>query len=548
VNRPKVVVAEKIAPTGMQLLSAECSVVDASGWERPRLLAELAGAAGLVVRSATRVDEEMVAAGMSLRVIGRAGVGVDNIDVEAATRRGVLVVNAPQANIVSAAEHTWALMLAVARHLPAADARLRQGGWDRQSFVGVELEGKVLGIIGLGRIGTLVAQRASGFEMRVIAHDPFVGPERARRMGVELLDLDDLLARSDFISIHLPLTAETRDLIGKDLLARCKPGVRIVNASRGGIVDELALAEAIRSGIVAGAGIDVFAQEPPTDSPLLELAEVVATPHLGASTREAQEKAGVQVAEAVAAALRGELVASAVNVDLGDEVAEETKQFLPLAEQLGRVFIALAGGAPDVIRVEARGRIGEVDARPLGLAVLKGGLQAVSSDPVSYVNVTSLAGERGIALEVAASEESPEYVSVLTVSGDVGGTFASVAATMSRKGPVLVEILGHDVELPISRHLLILRNADVPGVIGRVGTYLGESGINIANMVVGRSRITNDAAMMGLNLDQPMTEQQVNEVRALDGIEEARYVEIASAPNGGPRFVQGRLAFGEAGR
>jgi len=269
----------------------------------------------------------------------------------------------------------------------------------------------------------------------------------------------------------------------------------------------------------------------------------VLTPHLGASTAEAQDKAGIQVAEAMVAALRGELVPSAVNVDLGAEVADEVQQFLPVAEQLGRVFIGLAGGVPDVIRVEARGRIGEVEVKPLGLAVLKGGLQAVSTDPVSFVNVRAQAEAKGINLVMESHEESPEYVSVMTVSGEVAGVDVSVSATMSRKGPVLVEILGHDVELPISRHLLILRNADVPGVIGRVGTFLGEAGVNIANMVVGRSRLTNDAAMMGLNLDQPMTESQVAHLRLLPGIEEARYVEVDNVRVDRPHFVQGQLAF-----
>lgn len=541
--KPKVVVAEQIAQAGIRALAVEFEVVDLSGADRSILKDALADAAGLVVRSATLVDDELIEAGPKLRVIGRAGVGVDNIDVASATRRGVLVVNAPLANTVSAAEHALALLLSVARHVPEADARTRAGIWDRKSLTGVELSGKTLGVVGLGRIGTLVAQRAAAFDMRVLAHDPFVGPERARRMGVEMVDLEALLEASDFISIHLPLTEETEGLFGKDTLARCKPGVRIVNTSRGGIIDELALAEAVRSGHVAGAALDVFAAEPPIDSALFDLPAVVVTPHLGASTLEAQDKAGVQVAEAVAAALRGELVASAVNVDLGGEVSDEVQQFLPVAEQLGRVFIGLAGGAPDEIRVEARGRIAEGETKPLGLAVLKGWLQAVSTDQVSFVNVLALAEARGIGLVLEQSGESPDYVSVLTVSGLVGGIDVSVAATVSRKGPVLVEILGHDLELPISRHMLILSNADVPGVIGRVGTYLGDESINIANMVVGRSRNTDDGAMMGLNLDQPMTDAQVSHMKRLSGIVEARYVEVGNVVGERPTHVQGHLRF-----
>ncbi|HSL27318.1 MAG TPA: phosphoglycerate dehydrogenase [Acidimicrobiia bacterium] len=528
--KPTVVVAESLAPAGLQALESAAEVVNAAGWERAAVMKAMADAEGLVVRSATKVDAAMIAAAPRLRVIGRAGIGVDNIDIDAATRAGVLVVNAPEANTISAAEHSFALLLAQARHIPQADSRTRSGVWDRKSFEGVELHGKTLGVIGLGRIGSLVAHRATAFGMKVIAYDPFINAERARRIGVELTDLDHLLAGADFITIHLPLTAETEGLLGKDNLSRCRPGVRIINTSRGGIIDELALAEAVRQGRVAGAALDVFAHEPLTESPLFELPQVVLTPHLGASTVEAQDKAGTQVAEAVAAALRGELVLSAVNVDLGREVPEEVREFLPVAEQLGRVFIGLAGGVPVQLRVSASGRLGSAEVRPLGLAVLKGGLGAVSNQAVSYVNVLSLAEEKGIQLVMESTEHSPEYVSMVSVSGSVGGKEVSVAATQSRKGPMLVEILGHDVELPISRHLLIVRNADVPGMIGRVGVFLGDEGINIANMVVGRSRLTNDAAMMGMNLDQPLTEEQVARLRHVPGVEEARYVEVAIQP------------------
>jgi D-3-phosphoglycerate dehydrogenase len=525
--KPKVVVAEALAAAGIDVLSDSAEVVNAAGWDRSALIEALADAQGLVVRSATNVDADMIEAAPALRVIGRAGIGVDNIDIAAATRHGVLVVNAPEANTISAAEHALALLLAQARHIPQADARTRSGIWDRKSFQGVEIHGKTLGVIGLGRIGTLVAQRAAAFGMKVLAYDPFISADRARRIGVDLTTLDRLLSQSDFITVHLPLTAETDGLLSKDNLARCKLGVRIVNTSRGGIVDELALADAVRSGRVAGAGLDVFVNEPLTDSPLFDLPQVVLTPHLGASTVEAQDKAGTQVAEAVAAALRGELVLSAVNVDLGREVAEEVREFLPVAEQLGRVFIGLAGGVPDQVRVSAQGRLGaSAEVRPLGLAVLKGGLAAVSTQAVSYVNVLNLAEEKGIGLVMQSGEHSPEYVSMLTVSGVVGGTEVSVAATQSRKGPMLVEILGHDLELPISRHLLIVRNADIPGMIGRVGSFLGDAGVNIANMVVGRSREKDEAAMMGFNLDQPLEDEQVAKLRLLPGVEEARYVEV----------------------
>lgn len=525
-NRLTVLVAESLAPAGIEALAHQFEVVDAAGWTRSALLEALASASGLVVRSSTKVDAELLEAAPMLKVVGRAGIGVDNIDVDAATARGILVVNAPQANTISAAEHALALLLAQVRHIPQADALTRKGDWDRKRFQGVELHGKILGVIGLGRIGSLVATRAIAFGMKVLAYDPFISAERARRQGVELIELDKLLSNSDFITIHLPLTPETDRLIGKDALARCKPGVRIINTSRGGIVDEDALAEAVRSGTVAGAALDVFVNEPLTESPFFDLPQVVLTPHLGASTVEAQDKAGVQVAEVVAAALAGELVLSAVNLDLGRELSEDVRDFLPIAEQLGRVFIGLAGGVPDQLRVTARGRLAVSEVRPLGLAVLKGGLAAVSTEPVSFVNVTSMAHNRGIALVLEADEVSSEYVSILEVTGTVGGEPISVAATRSRKGPMLVEILGHDVELPISQHLLVVRNADVPGMIGRVGTFLGDIGVNIANMVVGRSRTSGEAAMMGLNLDSPLGDEQVSRLRLVPGVEEARYVEV----------------------
>ena len=524
--QPKVVVAEKLAESGIEALRESCEVVSAIGDERPVLLEKLRDAQGLVVRSATQVDAEMIAAAPELRVIGRAGIGVDNIDLDAATEAGIIVVNAPHANIISAAEHAMALMLAQARNIPRADQRLREGRWDRSSFVGVELHGKTLGVVGLGRIGTLVAQRALSFGMRLTAYDPYVSEERGRRLGVELVDLDTLLAESDFITIHLPSTPETVGLIGKEALAKVKPGVRIVNAARGGILDEDALAEALREGRVAGAALDVFAHEPVTDSPLFQLDNVVVTPHLGASTTEAQDKAGTDVAAAVAAALRGELVLSAVNVDLGASVPEEVASYLPVAEQLGQVFTALAGGLPELLTVRVAGRIAQDEVRPLSLAVLKGALSAVSSRAVTYVNAPSLADQHGISLDQETSETAEDYQSVIGVRGEVAGREVSVTATRTRKGPTLVEILGHDVELPVSERMLIVRNADVPGVIGRVGSYLGGLGVNIANMVVGRAPGTGEAAMMGLNLDDTLTDDQLAELRRLEGLEEARYVSL----------------------
>lgn len=523
--KPRVVVAEPLAQAGIDALAEVCEVDLAVGVERPELLARLADAAGLVVRSATQVDAELLAAAPNLSVVGRAGVGVDNIDVAAATERGVLVVNAPNANTISAAEHTMALLLAQARNIPRAHASLSGGAWERSKFGGVELHGKTLGVIGLGKIGTLVAQRCLAFGMTVVAFDPFVAEDRARRLGIEPVDLDTVFRRADFITVHLPKTRDTEGLLGRENLARCKPGVRIVNTSRGGIIDEDALAEAIRSGRVAGAALDVFSREPLTESPLFELPQVVLTPHLGASTAEAQDKAGTDVAEAVATALRGDLVLTAVNVDIGREVGEEVRAFLPVAEHLGRVFAGLGEGLSGKLLVRAEGRIGGYDPRPLKLAVLKGALTAVSTEPVSFVNASTIAEQRGIVVEIEASEQSEEYVSLLRVADPA--RHLSLAGTLARKGPMMVEIMGHDVELPFSEHILIMRNADTPGVIGRVGTYLGSIGVNIANMVVGRSRVTGESAMMGLNVDQGLSPEQVAGLRRLDGIVEARSIDLA---------------------
>lgn len=520
--KPKVVIAEPIAQSGLDALAESCAVDVAVGVERDDLIARLSDASGLVVRSATDVDREMLLAAPMLKVVGRAGIGVDNIDLATATERGVLVVNAPHANTISAAEHTMALLLSQARSIPQAHARLVGGSWDRKNFEGVELYGKTLGVIGLGKIGTLVAQRCLAFGMRVVAHDPFVSAEWARRLDVEWVELDDLFPQADFITIHLPKTKETEGLLGKDNLARCKPGVRLVNTSRGGIIDEAALAESIRSGHVAGAALDVFSIEPTTESPLFELDRVVVTPHLGASTAEAQDKAGTDTAQAVAAALRGELVLSAVNIDLGREVSEDVQAFLQLAEQLGRAFVGLTGGMSGRVTLRAEGRLATHDLRPLKLALLKGALSGYSSEPVSYVNAPTIADQRGLVVDIESSEEADEYVSSLRVSDGS----ASLAGTLARKGEMMVEILGHDVELPFSKHVLIVRNSDTPGVIGRVGTYLGDQRINIANMVVGRSRVTGESAMMGLNVDQPLTDDQLVGLRHLDGIEEARYLDL----------------------
>jgi D-3-phosphoglycerate dehydrogenase len=525
---PNVIIAEPIADEGLDALEGTAQVVDLVGADRNAILAAIPEAAAIIVRSATKVDREMIEAGTRLTVIGRAGIGTDNIDVDAATEHGIMVVNAPNANTISAAEHTMALILAQARHVARADRSLRERRWERSSFQGMELHGKTLGILGLGKIGTLVAQRASAFGMRIVAYDPFVSTDRARRLGVAMLPLEEVLAVADVLTIHLPRTPQTEHLIDAGTIATMKDGVRIVNVARGGIVDEAALADAIRSGKVAGAAIDVFATEPTTDSPLFDVPEVIVTPHLGASTVEAQGKAGVAVAEAVAQALRGELVPSAVNLDLGPSVSSSAKPFIGLAEQLGKIYTALAKGLPSELTVTVRGEIAEESIKPIALSALKGALTASSDTPVSYVNAPFLAEARGMSVVEESQLDVEDYQSVVRLSGEVNGRRRTVAGTyMARKGAVLVGLDGYAIEVPLTDHMLLIRNEDVPGCIGRVGTYLGDIDNNIADMVVGRSP-DGAAAMMGIALDSPLTPDQLEGLLALDGIAAARYVDLSS--------------------
>lgn len=529
-DKPKVVVAEVIAPAGIQALERTCTVDDASAADRPELLRRLEGAQGLVVRSATMVDAELLAAAPLLKVVGRAGVGVDNIDLKAATEAGVLVVNAPTANTISAAEHAMALLLSQARNIHRADAVLRSGVWDRSSFQGVELHGKTLGILGLGRIGSLVAERARAFGMDLIGYDPFISPEVANRMGVQVVeDVFDLYAVADFITVHLPKTRETDRMLNADAFASMKPGVRIVNASRGGIVVEADLAEAVRNGVVAGAGLDVFEVEPLTTSPLFDLPQVVLTPHLGASTVEAQDKAGTDVATAVANALAGELVLTAVNVDLGREVSPEVRAFLPLVENLARVFVGIAKGLPPTVTLRLEGRIAEHPATPLRLAALKGALAEATTDTVSFVNAAAIAEERGIRVVEEKAPDAEDYLSLVQLSGTFNRQPVSVSGTITRKGHVLVEVQGLELELPLHQNLLMVRNEDSPGVIGRVGTFLGDLNINISDMVVGRMPGTGEAAMMGVATDSVLTDGQIEALRKLDGIITARFVRLPDA-------------------
>jgi D-3-phosphoglycerate dehydrogenase / 2-oxoglutarate reductase len=511
-NPPVVLVAEKLAPAALEVLGADFEVRHVDGADRAALLPALAGVDAVIVRSATRIDAEALAAASQLKVVARAGVGLDNVDVAAATARGVMVVNAPTSNIVSAAEQAIALLLASARHVAPANAALKDGRWDRNKYTGVEIADKVVGVVGLGRIGVLVAQRMSAFGAQIVAYDPYVQPARAAQLGVRLLSLDELLATADFISIHLPKTPETLGLIGEAELTRVKPGVRIINAARGGLVDEHALAQAIKEGRVAGAGIDVFASEPCTDSPLFAFDQVVVTPHLGASTREAQDKAGLAVARSVRLALQGEFVPDAVNVQAGGVVAEDVRPGLPLAEELGRALTALAGGLPEVVTVEVRGEIVEYDVSVLKLAALKGVFAPVVDEQVTYVNAPLLAADRGVTSELVTSPDSPEYRNLITVRGVLpDGRTVSVSGTLTGPKQVhkLTAVDEFELELLCEGTLLFFRYADRPGVVGTVGVMLGDAGLNIANMQVAR---VGDQALLVASVDAPIPPALVTEI------------------------------------
>ena len=525
---PVVLVAEELSPAGIALLEASFEVRYTDGADRGKLLPALADVDAVIVRSATMIDAEAIAAAPRLRVVARAGVGLDNVEVEAATKAGVMVVNAPSSNIVSAAEHAVALLLALARNVPQAMASLKDGQWKRSAYTGVELQDKVVGILGLGRIGVLVAERLAAFDMTVIAYDPYVPATRSAQLGVRMVSLDELLAESDFISVHLPRNAETTGLIGDRELHLVKPTVRIINAARGGIVDESALAAALGDGRVAGAGIDVYVKEPCTDSPLFGFDNVVMTPHLGASTHEAQEKAGTQVARSVRLALAGEFVPDAVNVQ-GGPVHEDLRPWLPLAEKLGRMFSALAGGATAALAVELRGEMSALDGSVLELAAMKGLFSDVTEEPVTYVNAPLVAKERGVEVSLSADEASPDWRSILTLRGStVDGQLISISGTLTglRQVERIVEINGLDAEIAPAEHMMFFSYVDRPGVVGIVGQALGSKEINIAGMQVCR-HAQGGEAMIVLSVDSAVPADVLTVIAEETGASLARVVDLA---------------------
>ncbi|GAA4639661.1 phosphoglycerate dehydrogenase [Actinoallomurus vinaceus] len=522
-----VLIAEELSPAGLALLEPDFEIRRVDGTDRAALVTAVAGADALIVRSATTVDAAVLAAAPGLRVVARAGVGLDNVDVEAATRAGVMVVNAPTSNIVTAAEHAIALLLATARNIPQAHAALQRGEWRRSAYTGVELHDKTVGILGLGRIGVLVAQRLAAFGMRVIAFDPYVQAARAAQLGARLVPLDELLRTSDFITVHLPKTPETLGLIGDRELRLVRPSVRIVNAARGGIVDEDALDLALKERRVAGAAVDVFRTEPCTDSPLFQHDNVVVTPHLGASTHEAQEKAGTQVARSVRLALAGEFVPDAVNVQ-GGVVAEDVKPALPLAEKLGRIFTALAGGLPVRLEVEARGEITRHDVKVLELAALKGAFTDVVEEAVTYVNAPLLSRARGVEVTLTTSEDSPDWRNLLTVRGTMAdGATVSVSGTLTGPRHVerLVEVNGYAMEIAPAAHMGFFTYTDRPGMVGVVGRLLGDAGVNIAGMQVGRHE-KGGRALIALTVDSALTPDLVDAITEEIGAEQGRRVDL----------------------
>ncbi len=513
----KVLVRETIADAGIELLRAKFDVVI----DTDSPLEEIVGDYdALIVRSATKVTADIIERATNLKVIGRAGVGVDNVDVDAATRRGIVVANAPESNVVSAAEHAVGLLLALARNIPQAHAALVAGRWERSKWGGVELADKVLGVLGFGRIGRQVARRALGLQMKVVAYDPFVSAERFRELGVESATFDEVLERADFLTLHLPLNDETRHSIDADAIGRMRDGARLVNAARGELVDEAAVVAALESGKLGGAAIDVFSKEP-YDGPLLSAPNIVVTPHLAASTEEAQDRAGVIVAEQVAAALEGGLVTNAVNIPtVGAEDLEVLGPFIPLAAKLGRLAMELAGGDVRRIAIEVYGALAENDTRLLTVAALNGAFQGHTDQPVNYVNAPVVAADRGIEVVEEKRRSSRDFTNLVAVSADDVRVAGTTIGTDDRHW--LVSALGFELDMELAPRMALLLYDDVPGVIGRIGNLFGAASVNIANMTVSRNR-EGGKALMAISIDSPAPPELMAQLR--EGMDEAYVIQ-----------------------
>jgi len=521
----KVLVAEKISPEGVALLKERFEVDAHDSLSREELLERIGEYDALIVRSGTKVDSEVIRRANRLKIIGRAGIGVDNIDLQSATKKGIIVANVPESNVISAAEHTMAMILSLARRIPFAHHSLSSGEWKRSKFQGVELFGKTLGILGLGRIGSLVAERASSFGMKLVGYDPFISEQKAKRLGVEMLPLDDVLQRADILTLHVPKTKETYHLIDKESISKMKNGAMIVNVSRGGIIDEEALIEAIKSGRIAGAALDVFECEPPKESELCRMEQVIVTPHLGASTTEAQYKAGVAIAEQVIAALEGGFVGGAVNISMPHrEVVETLKPYLPLAEKLGRLITHVSQSAISEVELEYLGDISEHDTSLLTVAFLKGAFETVSTETVTYVNAPLIAMERGIMVKESKSRKSRDYVNLIMASAKNGKKVHAGATLIGKRGQeIFVNVLEYEIEISPSDYIAFVTYEDKPGMIGKVGMILGEHNINISSLQVGR-RVIAGIAGMGLTLDQPLSQEIIERLKGEEGIMDAIFI------------------------
>ena len=521
----KVLVPEKLADPGIKLLEKDFEVDVRLDLGPDELLETIGDYDGLIVRSATRVTAEVMDRAENLKAIGRAGIGVDNIDIDAATKRGVIVANAPESNTVAAAEHTLGLMLASARRIPAADSSLREGQWKRSIFKGVEVSGKTLGLIGLGHVGAIVARGALGMGMRVLAYDPYVSEDRMRSMNVGRAEsADEVFERADFVSLHVPRTPQTVGLVEENALSKMKPTAYLINVARGGIVDETALYNALKDGTIAGAALDVFAEEPTTESPIFTLPNVVVTPHLGASTAEAQDRAGITAAEQVATALSGAVPIHAINapVPMG-EGAEFVAQFSGLCEALGSLLYQLADETSDALRIEYRGEVAGFDTRLLDVSAQKGLLAPMVFEPLNFVNTPVLARERGLKVETSHSSESADYTNLVELR--MGENAVSGTLFGPRMQPRLVGAMGFAFDVVPEKHMLFIRNEDRPGMIGKLGSILGEHGINIGNMAVGRGEPGSRAAM-AVTVDEPVPEKVLEALEKTPGFDEARSVTL----------------------
>jgi D-3-phosphoglycerate dehydrogenase len=522
---PKVLVSDKLSPTAVQIFKdngVEVDYLPDLGKDKDKLLEVIGAYDGLAIRSATKVTEKLLAAASRLKVIGRAGIGVDNVDIPAATAKGIIVMNTPFGNSITTAEHAISLMLSLARQIPEADASTRASKWEKNRFMGVEVTSKVLGIIGAGNIGSIVADRAQGLKMKVIAYDPFLTPERAMELGVEKVELDDLLARADFITIHTPLTEQTRNILSREALAKTRKGVRIINCARGGLVDEAALAEALRSGHVAGAALDVFVEEPAVDNPLFQLPNVICTPHLGASTSEAQENVALQVAEQISAYLMTGEITNALNFpSISAEEAPRLTPFVRLAEVLGSFAGQLTEAPIRAIRLEYEGNVAALNTRPMTSAALAAVLKP-SLEDVNMVSAPAIAKERGIQVETVAREQQGAYENYIRLTVVTDGLERSVAGTIFANGkPRIIQVKGINLEAEVTPYMLYVTNVDKPGHIGRLGTLLGTLGINIANFNLGRAAVGGDAIAL-LSIDGTLTEDQLERIAALEDVRQAR--------------------------